>query len=562
MNENSAHPPTSNVIRPSSFIHRHLSIVIRHSPLAICYALFAGVAALALGVYLATLAPVLSFQHHGADGGDLIAAAATLGVPHPTGYPTYTLLAWLFSHLPFGTLAYRVNLLSAVCAAAAAGLLVLIARMILPADNQPTLVAAASGLTLAFSSLLWSQAVIAEVYALLTLFAVLLIWLLLRWRRGGRDGYLWLAALTLGLGLGNHVTLVLGVPAVLALLWPQRQRWLRVRVLAPAAALVVLGVCIYVYLPWAAGHRPPVNWGNPRTWGRFLWVVTARQYQSFAFGLKLEQIPARISDWAALLGDQFGWWGLALSLAGLWSWWHRDRALALFSTIWIGCVGIYAFFYDTGDAEVYLLPAVLLMALWWGEGAGWLLGLANTAGTTDGEDLRIELRRGSRSAHPANPLSFLPVVILILPLVSAGMHWRAADLSGDWSVQTFIRQSLDSVEPGGLVVVRGDRPTFALWYAVYAEGQRPDVALVNGPMLAYVWYREQIRQQYPSLTLDEPPAGEVTTDDLVHELIADNQGGRPVYATDPPETWKAWFQFISVGEAPIYRVEVRSAPGQ
>ena len=72
-----------------------------------------------LPIYLATLAPGLTFEHYGTDGGDLITAARTLGVPHPTGYPTYTLLAWLFSHLPVGIIAYRVNLLSAISAAGA-----------------------------------------------------------------------------------------------------------------------------------------------------------------------------------------------------------------------------------------------------------------------------------------------------------------------------------------------------------------------------------------------------------------------------------------------------------
>ena len=55
----------------------------------------------------------------GSDGGDLIAAASTLGVPHPTGYPTYTLLARLALLFPIRALAYRTNVLSAVFAAGA-----------------------------------------------------------------------------------------------------------------------------------------------------------------------------------------------------------------------------------------------------------------------------------------------------------------------------------------------------------------------------------------------------------------------------------------------------------
>ena len=122
-----------------------------------------GVAAAALVVYVATLAPGLSVEHYGYDGGDLIAAARSLGIPHPTGYPTYTLLAHLFTFLPVGTIAYRANLLSAVCAAASAGLLCRIAQVVLPTGRYALAISAATGLTLAFSSLLWSQAVITEV---------------------------------------------------------------------------------------------------------------------------------------------------------------------------------------------------------------------------------------------------------------------------------------------------------------------------------------------------------------------------------------------------------------
>src|SRR5438046_1698489 len=64
-------------------------------------AILAGGGALAL--YLPTLAPDLTWRAGGADGGDLITAAAQLGIPHPTGYPTYTLLAALFLRLPWAT---------------------------------------------------------------------------------------------------------------------------------------------------------------------------------------------------------------------------------------------------------------------------------------------------------------------------------------------------------------------------------------------------------------------------------------------------------------------------
>ena len=85
-------------------------------------ALIGGVAgSLALLIYLLTLAPDLTLSNFGSDGGELITAAVTLGIPHPPGYPTYVLMGKLFSLLPVGTIAWRFNFFSAVAAATAAG---------------------------------------------------------------------------------------------------------------------------------------------------------------------------------------------------------------------------------------------------------------------------------------------------------------------------------------------------------------------------------------------------------------------------------------------------------
>jgi hypothetical protein len=498
-----------------------------------------GAGALALTVYVLTLAPGLSFDNYGTDGGDLIAAAYTLGVPHPTGYPTYTLLAWLFTRLPLGVVAYRVNLLSAVCAAGTVALCARLAQRLLPAREPETgagatwLLPPAVALTLAFSTLLWSQAVISEVYALLALLAALFFWLLLRWRQGGGDHHLWLAALVLGLGLGNHVTLAFAAPAALIMLWPERARWWRPQLLLAVLGFFVAGLGVYGYLPLAARHRPPVNWGNPQTWRGFLWVVTARQYQQFAFGLDPAAIPGRLAAWTELLGRQFGWWGLPLLLLGAWSWWQRDRVLALAALAWALPVAGYAFFYDTGDSHIYLIAPLLFLALCWGQGAVALLRLARP--------LAWRWRR------------LALVTIVLLPLLSLGLHWGEAEPDDDWQVHAYFTQALDAVEPGALILVRGDGPTFSLWYGVYAEGQRTDVAIVSGPLLAFVWYRDHIRHLYPDLVVEEPGAGEVTIDDLACGMIAGNLPRRPVYATDPSDAWKTAYAFVKAGSAPIYR---------
>jgi hypothetical protein len=502
-----------------------------------------GVAGTALAVYAATLAPGLTFEHNGVDGGDLIAAARTLGIPHPSGYPTYTLLAWLASHLPVGTIAYRVNLLSALCASLAAGLTCLSAQILLAGSRHRLALSAATGLTIAFSSLLWSQAVIAEVYALLALFTALLLWLVLSWRQYGGDVRLWLAGLALGVGLGNHLTLIFIVPALLVLLWPERRRWLRARVLTPAAGLFLVGLSVYVYLPLAAARQPAVNWGDPQTWDRFWWIISGGPYRSYVFGLDVDEIPSRIAGWARLLGDQFGWWGLVLVVVGFWSWWQgeqsrADRTLAAAFLLWSLLAGLYAFPYATTDSYVYLTPLLLPLALAWGKGADYLL--------------HVVLRFGAAWRRTAL------VAILLLPFGSLAMHWQTTELSHDRMAHNYMQQVLDMAAPGALIVVQGDGPTFALWYGLYAEGQRPDVAVVSGPLLVYPWYREQVHRLYPALAIPEPANGSAATDGLVRGLIAGSLDHRVVYATDPAEAWRASFEFMRGENTPLFRVGVKN----
>ena len=163
-----------------------------------------------LGLYLSTLAPSVATIFD--DSLELQLACHQLAIIHPTGYPLYALLGKLFTFLPFRDVAYRVNLLSAVAAAWAVTLVYLGLRAI----ARRRLVAALGALALAVSPAFWSQAVIAEVYALNAAFTALAILSVLRWAEspGTNRSWLLLMALAMGLGLAHHRMIVLMAPAL------------------------------------------------------------------------------------------------------------------------------------------------------------------------------------------------------------------------------------------------------------------------------------------------------------------------------------------------------------
>ena len=128
-----------------------------------------------LALYLSTLAPTLTsgYNNTGEDGGELLAAANTFGIPHPPGYPTYTLLLKSFATMvPIGDFAYRGNLLSAVLASLSVALLFWVilrfCRFLRPDGMHLVWItsAAVGAAVFATSPLLWSQAVMTEVYTL------------------------------------------------------------------------------------------------------------------------------------------------------------------------------------------------------------------------------------------------------------------------------------------------------------------------------------------------------------------------------------------------------------
>ena len=135
-------------------------------------------------MYLRTMLPATAFW----DTGEAQTVPYTLSIFHPTGFPFYTLVGWAWSHIPVGSVAWRMNLLSGVCVALAAGLVVLTIGQLAAERHRWTVAAGAGigGLAFAFASEPWRNAIRADVHALHILLAALLIWLLISWRTARR----------------------------------------------------------------------------------------------------------------------------------------------------------------------------------------------------------------------------------------------------------------------------------------------------------------------------------------------------------------------------------------
>ena len=449
------------------------------------------------GVYGATLAPGLSWANGGADGGDLISAAATGGVAHPSGYPVYLLLAGLVQQFPLGSLAFRTNLLSAGATLwAALWVYELVSRH---ARGEPWVIRGAAllaGLSFGLAPLVWSQALITEVYALQAWFTLLLLRLSVGQAAPGdgqtdrhADRLAALRGLVLGLALGNHLTTLLwvpaflGVPAIRVLPGARENEKKRYafdgRSLLRAVLFMLVGLLSYLVLPLRALASPAINWGNPSSLARLWQLVSGQMYQEYFLPGGPALLWERTRALAALLVTQVGLVGLVLGVLGAVVFFSRSRLQAL--TVWMFLSSaLFTVLYAAPDGQVYFIPAVIAFALWIG------IGLAGLA--------QVRLPKGGALWRWG--LSWVAFLSLGLGSVR---HFPLVDASRDLRAESFGRSVMAQAPDSAIVFASGDRAVFSLWYFHFALEERPDLVVIASDLLWYDWYQESLLSTYPAL---------------------------------------------------------------
>ena len=321
-----------------------------------------GVAAIAFALYRATMLP-------GFDFGDTGSFQATVGSPLITprdGYPLYFAIGQLFLWVTRAEPAYALNLASAITAAIACGLVVLVA-----AELSGSMAAAVgAALLFAASYTFWSQAVIAEVYALHIVFVALTVLLLLRWENRPAIGRLAIFFAVYALGFGNHLSMILLAPAYTVFLLLAAPRGWRSLVTPRVMALAVVCACAgasqYAWnlrtLWLLPGADPPQ--GAIDALGRFWFDVTKSDWRD----TMVMNVPrSMLSDHLAMywfdLTQQFGVVAPLLAMAGLAQLAAANWRRAILMVTLYASNTIFAFSYNVGDSHVFYLPSHLIVAL-------------------------------------------------------------------------------------------------------------------------------------------------------------------------------------------------------
>lgn len=487
-----------------------------------------GISLFVFVLYFMTLAPtILSFPEE-LDSPVLPTAAYVLGIPQATGYPTYMMLTHLFTYLPMGDVAYRVNFASAVFAVLAVFTVFLVGFRL----SGSIVASAASALAFGTSGLFWSQAVIAEVHTLNALFIALTILVLLIWRERREDKYLLMAAFLMGLSMTHHLTSGLLLPAgFLFVLLVEARKLVEWRLALKGIGLFLLGLLPYVYLPVRARMDAPFNVGNPSNWDRFWHLVSGAQFKANMFVFGPEELPGRLYLYLNYLFGQFHWLLLMMGIVGGIYLLAKDKAAFAFLGFLYLAWLLFSLEYAIDDIQMYFIPTYLILAIFAVVGFAAIL-----------REVKEPLDSWSSRKAGGLVLATLSLLTLTIPLWGLGETYRTVDQSGDYEGRRIIDVVAQNAEQGATVM----QLRSSLYYAVLVEDRRKDLKLLS-------YYEPQSNEEPQSEEEKRTRMNAAIQDGSLYLLFPSLTAASAEYSS---QLEKYGYQLVPIEDGVLYRVDL------
>lgn len=381
-------------------------------------AVLIGLATLAL--YARTLAPSLLWG----DSAEFQTLSYTLGMTHPSGYMTQIMLGKLFTYLPVGNVAFRVNLLSAFFGALAVADTYLIVRLL----GGWRLAALSASLLLALTEGFWWRSLVAESYAPAAGMLATAWLMVLLWRSTGKSAFLFLGGLAGGLSVGIHSTVVmtaLSVLVVMALTARNLRPWLAAGAGALLGVALTFGFFLYldandppssiyntVYRPnLSAFGLEPEAFDTPLE--RFLAIFPANHFWSYYFSATGEEIGRRLAEYVSF----FPVWAILLIPIGAFILLRQHMPEGLYPLIAFLLIWGFAVTVSFSIYREFYVPVAVITSVWFGIAASALLAL-----------IQQFLPPGPRLRQITPPV--LMILLVLLPLWHARQDLIPAIRSG------------------------------------------------------------------------------------------------------------------------------------
>src|SRR3989344_4692471 len=374
-------------------------------------------------VYLKTLQPSLYFI----DAGATLGGAYTLGIPTPPGYPSYMVIAHIFTKIPWGTPLFRIQLFSILSALMALTMVYTFINKLFASGfsiykfggemahvtsdtKHVRLSALTASLALAFSYQFWSQTLNIQSYVFTDFLMLSTLFLVFYVKPGKMLLQLGaIAAFFITLASGGSAVMIVTTAAAFLLILIYYWDEIGVGKLCLIGLIGLIGVAIvYSYLPIRAHARPFLNWGNPQT-PQLFWNHVHSAGTTFndpitgkvvGYNLSLIEFIKAVRKYFELLFWQFTPFLLPVIGVGIYQLYKRNRRLFwILASVPLANI-VYGGLVISGNRESWFILSYIIFSLFLGIGIMWMLeqGLSGK-------------REGGSKLHAA-----LLVAIVLLPL--------------------------------------------------------------------------------------------------------------------------------------------------
>lgn len=458
---------------------------------------------------------------YGGDVGDLVTAAYVFGVPHPPGYPLFTIFGFILSHLPIHLpVVTKVGLISVV---SSIGTIIIFSRFCLRVSKN-MLITIISCSILAFSYLFWLYSELPETFALNNLIVVALLYCSYRFYEDKKWKFLYLSAFLSSLSLTNHHTAILVFPSVLMLIGSRYKLLLKNRkVIAISVILFLIGFSPYIYVPIAALGDPIINWDDASNLQNFIRLVTRADYGTFDAGVFkkaniLEQFVV-LKNYGINVISSLTFPAILVCFLGAINLFKKSKILLLsllLSFLLTGPIfNFYAGFpllntFIIGTSERFYTLSLVILAIFLPYGFTLIFNFFNTFFTSK---LYAQI---------------IMLTFLIIPVLLLRYNFPKTDLSKTQLGNNFGRDYLDLLPKNAVLFLTGDTTVFNTWYVHYVLGVRPDVGLVQLGGIANDDFMRQKRGEYIAKNKEERDDSKI-----LFGSILEVGKSRPVFLSSP-----------------------------
>ncbi len=445
-----------------------------------------------LSVYVYTLAPSVVQI----DSGELATVQATLGIAHPTGYPLFTIIGYLFSLIPLPLSKIVIlNLLAAIWSTLGIFYFAKTAKILIDLSNLnspnktlsdktiSTVFIIGASLILALSKTYWLQSGSVEVYSLQIFLFNLILWSVVKTYKQftEKKKYSWLpTAFFLALGFANHMTTLLLLPGIAYLFFRtegfEKQAWIKIgKMLGLFFPTLIL---FYLYLPLRASAEPVLNWGNPVNFENIWRHFTGKQYQVWLF-TSIDAAKKQLSYFVTNLDNEFTYIGILLAALGIIYLLKKNKSLFTFIFTNFLFTIIYSINYDINDIDSYFLLAYINLAFFILFGFYFVLS---------------KIKKVKQLSYAAISISLFTVIFIFIN------NFDEANQNDLYTFEDYTKEAIGKLPENSIVFsYQWDYLISPSYYFQYVENFRRDVILIDKELLRRSWYYKQLNNNYPNL---------------------------------------------------------------